>query len=247
VGVRKVGSDQNQYLLRFDRLSEVNDIQDNYFNDHYAEELLPLMSLVDLSLSGEQLFPPIGSSGFITKALSAYLLQFTINLFQHYFSPCMKYIFPLIAHKRQKFGLDFRACETWVVFPLIESRSSSNPPVPVGGAYWRLHKPKGIKDTHSYQNYTGVLEVLFLAVSSQHRNKNYGGSIVEKLKEVSRENKCQILYVEIGIETPQAIDFWTKYGFKEISNFNLSLSQNSFMEHNCLRFNDTRQYIWMDE
>jgi len=195
-----------------------------------------------LNFSSQQDLPSVGSSGFITKACTAQFLNFTINLFESYFSPAMKYVFPLIAYKLNQFGLDFQSCNTWIIFPEIESSTKI---LPVGAVYWRMHKPKSYSNTNS--SLSGVLEVLFLAVRDTFRNKHYGGNLVEKLKEIARQNNCHVLYVEIGIETPKAKSFWGKYGLKEISLFKLPISQTAFIEHQCLRFNDTVQYIWIDE
>jgi len=117
----------------------------------------------------------------------------------------------------------------------------------VGAVYWRIHKPSAIHNGVSLNNISGVLEVLFLAVREDNRNKQYGGNLVEKLKEEARKNDCKIIYVEIGRETPQAKSFWSKYGLQWIHSFKLNLQQYTFMEYNCLRFNDTTQYIWIDD
>jgi len=202
---------------------------------------------------GSQEYPPKDSGEFITTAISPVYLNFTINLFSSHFSSNMKYIFPLMAYKQNLFNLDFRSTETWVVF----SRILSNVPIPkpVGGVYWRLHKHKA----HSYKQgvekdwvaggeegpVRGVLEILFLAVWRQSRDEGFGGALVEKLKTVARENNCPVLYVEIGYETPQAKNFWGKNKFVQISDVTPSFGilQLGFIEHHCLRFNDTEQYV----
>jgi len=223
----------------------VNSFQNEYFKEFQKsgeEEHQPTL----LDTQEIQEYPPANSKGFITKAVIPQYLNFTIDLFCNHFSQNLRLIFPLMAYKKNKYGLDLRSTETWVSFPEVSGDPLSVKPN--GGVYWRLHKPKilhgsGNLELDAGSHTFGILEVLFLAVLAKFRKDNLGGNIVEKLKVVAKENNCPILYVEIGYETPQAVLFWTKQGFKEISSFSFTEAQLARFEHNCLRFNDTVQYI----
>jgi len=190
-----------------------------------------------------QEYPPLNSKGFITKAVCPEFLNYTISLFRNHFSPDMSSIFPAIVYQKSGTILNFESTQTWVIFP----QYSENTQIikPAGSVSWRLHKPK--MNMTPQNQVDGVLEVLFLAVMVKYRNDHFGRDMVDKLKVTAKENDCKILYVEIGMETPDACEFWYKNGFFPVSEKEsptLSEAQILFFEHNCLRFDDTE--IWIN-
>jgi len=187
--------------------------------------------------STEHYTPPKGHTGpFVAKAVSKELLEMSISLFRKKFSPDMHYIFPLIAYQQELHNLDFRECQTWVVYDGCN---------PAGAVAFRFRDP--ILQLGGDNEAQGCLEVLFISVWEHFRNKELASELVKALEmEAHKRESCKYMYVEIGHEQPLAKRFWGKNQFAMVNGTaetRVPLNQIEFFEHMCLRFNDTVQFI----
>ena len=156
-----------------------------------------------------------------------------IQMFQEYFSPEIKYIFPMIVFKQKKDYLDFTNTITWMIF------GGEKEIIPFGACSFRL-----LKKTFESKKVENVCEVLFIGVWEKLRNQRYGSELVLKIEEFSLKNDCSIFYVEISEDQPLAKDFWKLNKFEELKDSKLSNEEQlRFFNNNCLRFRDTTQYV----
>eukprot|EP01001_Neometanema_parovale_P003331 NODE_1433_length_1739_cov_49.812500_g1361_i0.p1 GENE.NODE_1433_length_1739_cov_49.812500_g1361_i0~~NODE_1433_length_1739_cov_49.812500_g1361_i0.p1 ORF type:complete len:522 (+),score=75.45 NODE_1433_length_1739_cov_49.812500_g1361_i0:62-1627(+) len=182
-----------------------------------------------------QAYPPEGVELFLAEARSEGIRNAAIDLFRKNFSPEMYFIFPLLVYQQNRVQLDFTDVQTHVMFGQAEDQGKV-----VGAVSWRMHYSQLTRQA-------AVLEVLFIAVWEQYRSLRYGSNMVKMLEAQAAKEKCPLFYVEIGHEQPLAQDFWGMNDFVRIhddeSRPRISGKQVAFIENNCLRFQDTQQWI----
>lgn len=157
----------------------------------------------------------------------------------------MKYFIPAMAYARKLGGMDFSTMKTWVAFPAKSEVVHQDLKYQVcdlsSAVIWRINHPPNLRVK---QTVFGVLEVVFLAVWKERRDRKYGTMMVNQLKKAGREAKCKYMFVEIGDETYSAERFWRSHGFLPLSEFKeMPCEQVVFFNHNCLRFYDTVAFI----
>eukprot|EP01124_Arcella_intermedia_P027316 TRINITY_DN5316_c1_g1_i3.p1 TRINITY_DN5316_c1_g1~~TRINITY_DN5316_c1_g1_i3.p1 ORF type:complete len:528 (-),score=165.95 TRINITY_DN5316_c1_g1_i3:36-1619(-) len=250
---------KRQQLIEATGLSSLSDLKfkffeqcKQYYSNAVSESILETIdwdTLASMDLKGleigeketdsteTQQEPPPNSFGFICEAILPRHKNTAIGYFKDSFSPDVQYIFPLITYRKALFELDFRSCRTWVIFPQVGAEEEK--PIPAGAVSWRVHKAA------AFGSVVGVLEVLFLVISQEHRKKKFGEMLVAKLKEEALKENCKMMYVEIGKETVHAEKFWTHNSFKTCKDLECSEKQMHFFEFNCMRFNDTVQFAYI--
>lgn len=195
----------------------------------------------------EQMLPPPETACFVAPCVAPELQQEVIELFRGQFSPDMHNIFPLLVQARQAHGLDFRSCQTWILFANGE---------PAGGVTFRVHEPL----THGAQTVlVPVLEVLFIAVQERARNRKFGSALVQVLETEAMAAGVRLMYVEIGQGQEQARAFWQANGMHQVrpllkdspdysmdtkaGTVGIPTEVSQFFENRCLRFDDTEQWV----
>lgn len=184
---------------------------------------------------------PAEADGKVTRVIAAgtsdELRQMSVALFRKYFSPDMYYIFPLLARRQALFGLDFSTVNLWAI---------TQDDQPVGAVAWRFRTPPLTVEAHE-RGARGVLEILFIGVWEQYRDRQCATEAVTALEAVAcAQPGCSMLYVEIGYEQPKARKFWGNNGFDLVNSSRRSHvppEQLLFFENACLRFSDTEQYV----
>ena len=127
----------------------------------------------------------VGAGGVVVRSADDALRGMSVALFRKNFSPSMHFIFPLIAFQQTLNGLDFTSTETWGV----EAEGAT-----VGAVAWRVRAP--LLPAHARDAIrlpVRTLEVLFIAVWEEHRNADYGGSLVAALEDEAIRRSCGML------------------------------------------------------
>lgn len=184
----------------------------------------------------------------VAEAVDPNVLKKIIEMFSKYFSPELKFIFPLLCHQQNATGLDFTSTRTWCMVDPNKKEKE------VGAISWRICRSVSeqiLQKMRITPNVEPVAEILFIAVWENLRSINYGGDLVDAVATDAVRQGVRLLYVEIGEEQPLAQDFWSKQGFVRLDQntgkagrgVELSEAQISFFDSVCFRFTDTKQWI----
>ena len=196
------------------------------------------------STTVQQLPPADSGACFVTPCVDPNFQQMTVELFRGQFSPDMHNVFPLLVEARQGYGLDFKSCQTWILF-------GEDKAVPAGGVTFRIHEAL----THgTLTRVVPVLEVLFIAVREKSRNRQLGSTMVRVLEQEALRIGVPLMYVEIGREQERARSFWCHNGMRRISQVQgmdkdvketvqVPPEMSHFFDSRCLRFDDTQQWV----